>query len=97
MAECPNCHHRLSTKQIMTGPLVCPFCEKPLRFPREEYKNVTRPGFYIAVFIITNSYAVHEPRLRFAINIVLLVLWFIFFKRFLRYMHEAVLEVTENT
>lgn len=96
MAQCPNCHAYISTKQVLSGPLVCPACEQSLRFPREEYKNITRPGFYIAIFILTNSMTVHDARLRFAINVVLLVLWFIFFKRFLRYIHLTTLEAADH-
>ena len=96
MAECPNCHNQLTLKQILSGPLACPSCHKALRFPRAEYRTVVRPGFYIAIFILTNSMTVHDPQLRIAINVVLLVLWFIFFKRFLHYIQLAVLEVAED-
>lgn len=96
MAQCPNCHNQLSTKQVLSGPLRCPECGKGLKFPRREYKNVTRPGFYIAVFILANSFTVEDTRMRFAVNVVLLVLWFMFFKRFIRYIREATLELAEE-
>ncbi|MCA9395474.1 MAG: hypothetical protein KC900_14830 [Candidatus Omnitrophica bacterium] len=96
MAKCPNCHSHLSIKQVLTGPLRCQECGKLLKFPRHEYRNVTRPGFYIAVFILANSVTVADARMRFAINGVLLVLWFIFFKRFIRYIHETMLELSED-
>lgn len=80
----------------MNGILQCQQCGESLRYEPREYKQITRPGLYIAVFIISNTIMVHEPRLRFIINIVLLTLWFIFFKRFLDYLNKTTLEIAEE-
>lgn len=96
MAICPRCKSNLSVKQLMNGILECQQCGGSLRYEPTEYKQITRPGIYIALFIVTNTFVVHEPRMRFIINIILLTLWFIFFKRFLDYLNKTTLEIVEE-
>lgn len=93
MAFCPQCKTNLSVKQLMSGNLVCQQCGQALKFVASEYKQVTSPGIYIAIFIIINTVIVQEPKIKYMINILLLILWFIFFKRFLDYLNRTGLEL----
>lgn len=95
MAYCPECPTYISVKEIMTGPLECPGCQKVLKFPREEYRHVTRPGLYIALFMCANMYVNQPDRIRGLISVALIVLWFVFFRRFLRYLDRAQLEIKQ--
>ena len=97
MAYCPRCKDYISPKYIFTDKLDCPSCHTELQFEKEEYKQVTRPGIYIAIFIVSNTMFVHEVKTRFVINVVLLVLWFIFFKRYIKYLNNTWLEVKDES
>ncbi len=95
MAYCPDCQTHISVKEIMTGSLECPRCERVLKFPRDEYRQVTRPGFYIAMFMCANMYVQQPGRTRGLISVILIILWFIFFRRFLKYIDRARLEIKQ--
>lgn len=96
MAYCSECQHYISYKDIMTKELVCEECHTALRFNSPDYKNVTRPGFYIAIFLMMNVYMLDHSPLQPLISLLLVILWFIFFRRFIKFIHEARLEVKDE-
>ena len=92
MAYCLNCQHYMSPKELITKPMVCEGCGKKLRFDKKEYRAVTRPGIFTALLILFNTYYTPDPIYRAGIAIVLLILWFIFFTRFIKYLKMAQME-----
>ena len=96
MATCPNCHHYFTPMEIMTQPPFCPQCHKKVQFNRKEYKKVARPGLYIAVVFFFNMIITVNPMKRLFLNLLLMALWFAFFKRYLEYLKQARMEIDEE-
>jgi len=92
MARCPKCQHYLTPMRIMTRPFVCPICYIKLGFNKKEYGHVARPGIFIALFLLFNLFYTVDYSMKVYINLALLVIWFIFFKRYIDYLKSAKLE-----
>lgn len=96
MAYCGNCQQHIKAWDLMTKPLICPNCKKKITFKKDEYKNVTRPGIYIAIALIINVSVTVDPLQRFLLNIIILSVWFAFFIRFVRYLDRTIVEIEQN-
>lgn len=89
MAYCPNCQKHLPPKEVMTHTITCPYCQRELAFKKKEYKQIIRPGLYIIFVLIFNMFFTEDRMLRMGLNILLLILWFLFYRRLKRYLEET--------
>lgn len=91
MAYCPKCNHFVSLKEIFLKPMECPKCKLKLGFEKKQYRQVTRPGIFIALLLFFNVYYTMDPVKRMLLNVILLVLWLLFFVRFIQYLRSVIM------
>ncbi len=92
MAYCPQCKNSIDPQQMSTHVIECLECHLELKFKKDEYKRIVRPGIYILSLFIFNMFFTNQPSKRLILNVMILFLWFAFYWRYKNYLKSAYLE-----
>ena len=92
MAYCCHCKYYIPPQEISGHEVVCPQCSTLLRFNKKEYKHIVRPGIYVVILFIVNSFFTEDHLLRLKIDAAIIIVWFAFYLRFRNYLKYACLE-----
>lgn len=95
MAKCPCCPHEISALDIMMKPMRCPACGTKFKLDKLEHRRAARPGLVTAILVLFNIQLTADLTMRLVINGVLLLAWILFFRKYIRFLDTAQLEVRE--
>jgi len=97
MANCPKCNATILITQIMIhskwAPIVCKKCNSKLHFNKKAWRVMIFPS---VVLMVLNLLVLNFQRSNFSMQIAILVLFFVFFVKFIMDLNSIKLEIKNN-